>query len=128
MERAVLKDLEHSGKNGARIETARPPFGNFPIINENDDIDDADDSDSDRSSNSARSDADEEENTNEEKKQRVNIQGAFAAPVFNPSSPSSPQRRLPKKLGKKRRRKQLNRRGIQKRNHHRSRSAREVST
>ena len=76
---AVLKDLEHSGKNGARIETPRPSFGNFPIINENDDIDDADDSDSDRSSNSARSDADEEENTNEEKKQRVNIQGAFAA-------------------------------------------------
>ena len=76
---AVLKDLEHSGKNGARIETPRPLFGNFPIINENDDIDDADDSDSDRSSNSARSDADEEENTNEEKKQRVNIQGAFAA-------------------------------------------------
>ena len=75
---AVLKDLEHSG-NGARIETPRPLFGNFPIINENDDIDDADDSDSDRSSNSARSDADEEENTNEEKKQRVNIQGAFAA-------------------------------------------------
>jgi len=74
---AVLKDLEHSG-NGARIETPRPPFGIFPIINENDDID-ADDSDSDRSSNSARSDADEEENTNEEKKQRVNIQGAFAA-------------------------------------------------
>ncbi|CAL6330124.1 unnamed protein product [Bathycoccus prasinos] len=74
---AVLKDLEHSG-NGARIETPRPPFGNFPIINENDDID-ADDGDSDRSSNSARSDADEEENTNEEKKQRVNIQGAFAA-------------------------------------------------
>ena len=64
----VLEDLKNSG-NGACLELPYPPFGTFPIGDENDDYDV---DDTDRNSNNAE----EEE---EEKEEQNHIQGAFAA-------------------------------------------------
>ena len=67
---SVLEDLKNSG-NGAYLELPYPPFGTFPIRDENDDHD-VDGTDN-RNSNSAE---EKEEEANEEQN---HIQGAFAA-------------------------------------------------
>jgi len=67
---SVLEDLKNSG-NGAYLELPYPPFGTFPIRDENDDHD-VDDTDNRNSTNAEE----KEEEANEEQN---HIQGAFAA-------------------------------------------------
>ena len=65
---SVLEDLKNSG-NGAYLELPYPPFGTFPIRDENDDYDV---DDTNRNSNNAEEEEESEEEQN-------HIQGAFAA-------------------------------------------------